>query len=80
MSKINKRHIPTAMAAMFAAIPFIGTYWASLPAIVELWLIQERGIAAIAMATVSLLPTFTVTSTLLSDIKGFDLGLIYNYF
>jgi len=57
------------MAAMFGAVPFLGAYWASFPAILELWLVQSQTSKAFLMLIIALLPVCFVDSTIYSEIK-----------
>lgn len=63
-------NIFAAFATVFGAAPFLGTYWACIPGVLDLWLGQQEGILAILFAVFQFLPTSVVDTTIYKEIKG----------
>ena len=61
---------------MFAAIPFVGPYWASFPGVVDLWLVQDQGLAAIGFFLAHMLPSYVVDTAIYSEIKEWVLLIL----
>ena len=63
-------HLYTVLATIAGAIPFIGPYWISIPAVLEVWLVDGRPLAAVSIFILSLLPAFFVESIINNEIEG----------
>lgn len=63
-------YLPSVLAATLAVVPFLGPYWACLPACLDLWLAQERGLQAIMLFVFQFLPSSLVDTAIYKEIKG----------
>lgn len=70
MFQVNIVYVPSILAAIFAFLPILGTYWASLPGVLELWLIENQPFYALCFLVLHILPTYVVDMAIYSDIKG----------
>ena len=59
-----------ALAALFGAMPFLGTYLACFPAVLELWLVNDQFILAMIFLVIHFLPAYVVDTAIYSEIKG----------
>lgn len=62
--------IPSALAALLAVVPLVGTYVACFPGIVELWLINGQPLHALLLFLAHYLPTLVIDTAFYSEMKG----------
>jgi len=62
--------VGAVLAAVLAAMPFLGTYFAAIPAIIDLWLVNGRKLEAAAIFLAHYLPTLFVDAAMYREIKG----------
>ena len=58
------------LAGIAGAVPFVGPYWMGLPAILQLWLVEERVAVALLALVLFLVPPFLIDSIINSEIEG----------
>ncbi|XP_014240772.1 transmembrane protein 245-like [Cimex lectularius] len=66
----NLVYMPAAFAAILGVVPVLGTYWACVPAILDLWLLQDSKIRALGLFLAQIFPTAIVETTVYNEIKG----------
>ncbi|XP_011293580.1 transmembrane protein 245 isoform X2 [Musca domestica] len=62
--------LPSALAAILSAAPFLGSYWCSLPALLELWLAQDRLYAGIALFLLQFFVPPYFEAAIYAEMKG----------
>lgn len=62
--------LPLLFSSFIAACPFTGQHIVALPAALELWLLQERSIAALSLVLLQVAPSWLVDAAIYSEIKG----------
>lgn len=63
-------YLPSVLAAILGVVPFLGTYWACIPAVLELWLSQGHSMLALVMILAFYIPTSWVNGFVYEEIKG----------
>uniref|UniRef100_A0A069DZI5 Putative conserved plasma membrane protein n=2 Tax=Panstrongylus TaxID=65342 RepID=A0A069DZI5_9HEMI len=66
----NIVYMPAVFASVLGVVPMLGTYWACLPAILDLWLMQDSKLRAIGLFLAQIFPTAVVETTVYNEIKG----------
>ena len=61
--------VPVLVSTFLAAVPVAGQYPVALPAALELWVLKERPISALALLLCHVLPTYVVDVAFYSEIK-----------
>nr|CDS27487.1 protocadherin 11 [Hymenolepis microstoma] len=62
--------LPSIIATILGAIPLMGTYWAVLPGVVELWCLRGSYWQALLLLLLHLLPWYFLDTELYTEIKG----------
>ncbi|KAH8406986.1 hypothetical protein KR222_003335 [Zaprionus bogoriensis] len=62
--------LPSALAALLAAAPFLGSYWCAVPAFLELWLAQDRFYAGVILFLLQFFVPSSFESAIYADLKG----------
>ncbi|XP_030562843.1 transmembrane protein 245 isoform X3 [Drosophila novamexicana] len=62
--------LPSALAALLAAAPFLGSYWCAVPAFLELWLAQDRFYAGLILFLLQFFVPSSFETAIYADIKG----------
>ncbi|KAH8313523.1 hypothetical protein KR067_007470 [Drosophila pandora] len=62
--------LPSALAAMLAAAPFLGSYWCAVPAFLELWLAQDRFYAGLILFLLQFFVPSSFETAIYADLKG----------
>ncbi|VUZ55099.1 unnamed protein product, partial [Hymenolepis diminuta] len=62
--------LPSIIATILGAIPLMGTYWAVLPGVVELWCLHDSCWLALLLLLLHLLPWYFLDTALYTEIKG----------
>nr|XP_036214520.1 transmembrane protein 245 isoform X2 [Bactrocera oleae] len=62
--------LPSALAAILSAAPFLGSYWCSLPALLELWLAQDRFYAGLVLFLLQFFVPPYFEAAIYAEMKG----------
>nr|XP_024215222.1 transmembrane protein 245 [Halyomorpha halys] len=66
----NLSYMPAVFAGILGVVPFLGTYWACLPAFLDLWFVQESKIRAVGLFIAQIFPTMIVETAVYREIEG----------
>jgi len=64
----NLVYIPAVIASICAVT--LKSYWAALPGCLDLWLVQQRPLSALALLIVQIIPVYIVDTAIYSEVKG----------
>lgn len=60
------------ISTILGAIPLMGTYWAALPGVLELWCVRGSYWQALLLMFLHLLPWYFMDTALYAEIKGWE--------
>lgn len=63
--------LPSALAAILSAAPFLGSYWCALPALLEIWLAQDRLYAGIILFLLQFFVPPYFEAAIYAEMKGY---------
>lgn len=63
-------YLPSILAAVLAAAPFLETYWCSVPAFLDLWLSQDRFYLGLLLVLIHFIVPSNFNPIIHSEIKG----------
>lgn len=62
--------LPMLFSSFLAAVPVTGQYLVSLPGSLEVWLLQDRPVAAVLLMLLQVAPSWLVDAAIYSEMKG----------
>ncbi|XP_037814153.1 transmembrane protein 245 isoform X3 [Lucilia sericata] len=62
--------LPSALAAILSAAPFLGSYWCALPALLEIWLAQDRLYAGVVLFLLQFFVPPYFEAAIYAEMKG----------
>lgn len=66
----NLAYMPAVFAGVLGVVPVFGTYWVCVPAMIDLWFVQESKLSAIGLFIAQLFPTTVVETVIYNEIEG----------